>query len=148
MSIEKSIAEILEVLRKGLGSDENYGHFQSKGIHTVAFSFRGRTYQMRIIPASPDGFRVTETGRQRKEESVWAEVDQETRRRARVLLLCVKAKLEAAALGITTVEEEFLGGLVLPSGQTMGQWALDSPKLTQEGEPDLRLMLPAGRRGE
>lgn len=101
---------------------------------------------MRIVPPDPEQFRRTETGRVRKEESVRAEVEQETKRRARVLLLCVKAKLEAAALGITTVENEFLGSLMLPSGRTMGDWATDTPQLTAAGEPDLMLMLPAGNR--
>jgi hypothetical protein len=36
-----------------------------------------------------------------------------------VLVLVVKAKLEAIELGISTVEREFLADVYLPSGQTV-----------------------------
>lgn len=55
----------------------------------------------------------------------------------RVLLLVVKAKLEAVAGGISTVEQEFLAWTVLPGGQTVGEVVL--PQL-RTGAP---LCLPA-----
>ena len=48
----------------------------------------------------------------------------EQQRRAiwRAVLLVVKAKIEAVAQGITTVEQEWLAHVVLPDGTTVGQW--------------------------
>jgi hypothetical protein len=43
--------------------------------------------------------------------------------RWRALALVIKAKLEAVAAGITTVEQEFLAHIVLPDGHTtVGTW--------------------------
>lgn len=43
------------------------------------------------------------------------------RQRWRCLLLAIKAKLECAATGITTFEQEFLAHIVLPNGQTVSE---------------------------
>lgn len=43
--------------------------------------------------------------------------------RMRALLMLLKAKLEAVAIGASTLEEELLPAVVMPSGQTVGQWA-------------------------
>jgi hypothetical protein len=46
--------------------------------------------------------------------------EQAVRQRWRALALVIKAKLEAVAAGITTVESEFLAHIVLPDGRTVG----------------------------
>jgi hypothetical protein len=48
--------------------------------------------------------------------------DAEHRRRWRAMLLIVKAKLEAVASGISTIEREFLADIVMPDGSTVGAW--------------------------
>ena len=45
------------------------------------------------------------------------------RQRWRALLLVVKAKLEAVESGITTFDDEFMPWVVLPSGETLAEWA-------------------------
>lgn len=142
--VERTIAEILTTLRKT--GCENYGHFIQNGIHTVVFTDAGRGYRMQIIPPRGEDLTITEGGRRRNEAQIQAAIEQEMRRRARVLLLLVKAKLEAAAIGATTINREFMGDMVLPTGQTMSDWAAGSPKLTEAGEPDIRLMLQSGGR--
>lgn len=47
--------------------------------------------------------------------------EQMERARWRCLLLAIKAKLECAATGITTFEQEFLAHIVLPNGQTVSE---------------------------
>lgn len=47
--------------------------------------------------------------------------EQACRSRWRSLALCVKAKLEAVASGITTFEAEFLAHIVVPGGGTLGE---------------------------
>ena len=84
----------------------------------------------------------TETGRSRKKEAINREYDQEYRRRARVLLIAVKAKLEMVNIGQSSMEQEFLGDLLLSSGRTMSEWAADElPRLGQGEEPEFTFML-------
>lgn len=52
---------------------------------------------------------------------------QDERRAWRLLLLLLKAKCEAINEGATTVEREFLADMLMPDGQTVGEWA--SPQL-------------------
>ncbi len=58
-----------------------------------------------------------------EEEAYPLKVAQEERRRWRVQVMLVKAKLEAVRGGDSTIEHEFLANLVLPDGQTVGAWA-------------------------
>lgn len=51
-----------------------------------------------------------------------SQYEQECRRRWRALVLVVKAKLESVESGIETFDEAFTSQLLLPSGQTVGQW--------------------------
>lgn len=48
--------------------------------------------------------------------------DQRRREIWRAIVLVVKAKIEAVAQGITTVEQEWLAHVVLPDGQTVAEW--------------------------
>lgn len=58
------------------------------------------------------------------QEEAYREWEQACRSRWRSLCLCIKAKLEAVEAGITSFEKEFLAHIVLPSGQTMGEYAI------------------------
>lgn len=48
-------------------------------------------------------------------------MEQGLRSRWRALYLALRAKLEMAATGITTFEDEFLAHIVMPDGQTVGE---------------------------
>lgn len=50
-----------------------------------------------------------------------AALEQATRTRWRALYLALRAKLEMAATGITTFEDEFMSHIVLPDGATVGE---------------------------
>lgn len=50
-----------------------------------------------------------------------AKRDAHTRQRWRAVLLVIKAKLEAVASGISTLEQEFLANIVTESGRTIGE---------------------------
>jgi hypothetical protein len=73
-----------------------------------------------------------------------AKADAATRQRWRALVLVLKAKLEAVASGISTLESEFLAGIVLPNGMTLGQAVL--PRLS-EAVSSGRLLPPASSEG-
>jgi hypothetical protein len=72
-----------------------------------------------------------------------AKAEAATPQRWRALVLVLKAKLEAVASGISTLESEFLAGIVLPNGMTLGQAVL--PRLS-EAVSSGRL-LPASTEG-
>lgn len=70
-------------------------------------------------------------------------VDAEMRRRWRALLLVVKAKLEAIASGISTLEGEFLAGMVLANGRLLGEEL--RPRLRELAESgSVPSLLPSG----
>lgn len=54
---------------------------------------------------------------------------QEARRKWRMMLMIVKAKLEFVSDGGSTIEREFLADVLLPDGQTAGEWL--APQLRQ-----------------
>lgn len=56
-------------------------------------------------------------------------LQQERRRLWRALLLCIKSKLESVESGIETFEDAFLAHIVLPTGQTVGEYSM--PKIAQ-----------------
>ena len=58
--------------------------------------------------------------------------EQAVRQRWRALALVIKAKLEAVEAGIVTFEEEFAMHMVLPNGQTVGEWVV--PQINQAYE--------------
>jgi hypothetical protein len=58
-----------------------------------------------------------------------AKADAATRQRWRALVLVLKAKLEAVASGISTLEAEFLANVLLENGMTIGQALL--PRLSE-----------------
>lgn len=71
--------------------------------------------------------------------------EQAQRQRWRALALVVKAKLEAVEAGITTFDDEFLAHILLPKGETVGEWM--KPQVAEAYRigtmPSLLPMLPA-----
>ncbi|KTS02523.1 hypothetical protein SB2_25585 [Methylobacterium radiotolerans] len=83
---------------------------------TVAFMLAGRLIRLRIeIPGDASD---------QRRRAIW-----------RAIGLVVKAKIEAVAQGITTVEQEWLAHVVLPDGSTVGDWV----------EPQLQVAYDTGR---
>jgi hypothetical protein len=50
---------------------------------------------------------------------------QEERRAWRLVLLLIKAKLEAVKEGASTIEREFLADMVTPDGRTVAEWTAE-----------------------
>ncbi|MCJ2128324.1 hypothetical protein MKK51_05610 [Methylobacterium sp. E-045] len=69
----------------------------------VMFELAGRLIRMRV--------EIDEAARDQVRMSIW-----------RALFIILKAKLVAIDRGVSTVEQEFLAHVVLPDGQTVGQW--------------------------
>lgn len=97
-----------------------YGWEETRAV--IAFKMQNRN--VRFILPMPDmkDFTRTPTGRTRNQTQTRLEFEQANRQRWRALSLVIKAKLEAVESGITCFEDEFMAHIVLPSGETVGQW--------------------------
>lgn len=122
VSVENSRMEIERTLRRYRADAFAYA---TEG-QRASIMFRMADRQVRFVLTLPDPqareFTEHSRGRRTPEaaEKAW---EQACRQRWRALALVIKAKLEAVAAGITTVEDEFLAHTVLPNGSTVGQWA-------------------------
>lgn len=136
VSVGRSRAEIEEILTR-YGADR-FGYIQGSDAAQVMFLFHGWAVRFTVPLPSKDEFRTTPGGRRRRSEADTAKAwEQACRQRWRALALAIKAKLEAVECGITTFEEEFLAHLVLPTGETMGQYALPRLEQVRRGEGDV-----------
>lgn len=130
--IDRSKAEIEKTLMR-YGADQFvYGTMLGRAM----IAFRANDRFVRFTLPLPDrdskDFKKTATGRVRKKEAASREYSQETRRRWRTLSLSIKAKLESVETGITTFEQEFMAHIVLPDGQTVGEYMI--PQIEQAYE--------------
>jgi hypothetical protein len=111
--IEQSRLEIEKVLIKYGATAFFYGSSpKGKGI---GFEYKRRTIKIGIPIPDRKKYSNTQTG-----EFHWR---QEERRRWRVLLIALKAKLELIDAELTTFEDEFLAQTCLPDKSTVGDWA-------------------------
>lgn len=119
VSSAKSRAEIEKTLTRYGATSFAYGWEEQHA--AIGFKVDGR--QIRFVLPMPDRsgreFTHTPTGLKRTPSSVEAVYDQAVRQRWRALALVVKAKLEAVASGIVTLEQEFYAQIVLPNGRTV-----------------------------
>ena len=123
VSTESTRLEIEKCLMR-YGAD-GFAYASISGKSMIAFNMQGR--QVKIILPLPDinsdEFRFTPIrGTTRSQTAQYEAWEQACRQRWRALLLVVKAKLEAIECGITTFDNEFMAEIVLPSGQTVGDW--------------------------
>ena len=119
---DRSRAEIESTLRR-YGASAFMSGWNSDGA-TIGFDLAGRRVLLRLPLPDRDAaqFRLTTTRRTRSASAHGEVYEQAVRQRWRALLLVIKAKLEAVEAGITTLEAEFLDGIALPSGATVGDW--------------------------
>ena len=69
------------------------------------------------------------------------DTEQIERQRWRALLLIIKAKFEAIESGVSCFDDEFLAHIVLPAGQTVGQWMAPQIEVAYQ-TGDMPPMLP------
>lgn len=120
VSDDRSQAEIAKLLRTH-GATGFVGGWQGDKA-AIMFELKGRRYRMGLPLPKREEFRRTPTGRMRTSTQVESEYQQEIRRRWRALALIIKAKLEAVASGIVSIEDELMSYTVLPGGETVGEW--------------------------
>lgn len=128
--IEKTRMEIERtIIRYGAGSFMSGNH---KDKAFIQFLMKNR--QVRFVMELPNRNDFVRDGRNhlRTANQLNEAVDQATKQRWRALLLVLKAKLESVESGISTFEQEFLSNIVLPNGQTAGDWLIPQIKVVYE----------------
>ena len=107
VSVAKSRMEIEELIRKH-GAGQFISGYSGNRV-MIGFTASGR--QVRFLIEIPEG----KTDKQS---------EQMERQRWRALLLVIKAKFEAIESGVSCFDDEFMAHIVLPNGQTAGDWAI------------------------
>src|SRR4051794_23640955 len=126
VSVEKSRAEIETILTRYGASAFGYAWQLEKAM--IQFEAKGRRIKFILPLPSPKEKRFTHakanatTFAPRTQENAHKAWEQACRQSWRALCLVIKAKLEAVEANITTFEDEFMAHIVLPSGQTVGEF--------------------------
>ena len=123
VSVARTKAEIEELVQQH-GANQFVSGYKDN-LAVIGFTMDGR--QIRFLLPLPDKqareyWYTPGRGQRRTDEAAHTAWEQACRSRWRALYLIVKAKLEAVDAGISTGEREFLYDIVLPDGQTAGEW--------------------------
>jgi hypothetical protein len=141
---EKTRADIERLLRSNGATAFQYGWDNSEA--AVMFEIASRRILFRLPMPDRAERRFTHTptrGERRAPAAVEEAYEQAVRQRWRALLLIIKAKLEAVASGVVTLETEFLAHIVLPDGRTVGDHTL--PRIADAYETGEMPALMPGR---
>jgi hypothetical protein len=117
---DRSRAEIENILARFGATAFMYGVQNNRA--AILFEFQNRRVRFLLDLPTPAEVAKTPRGRARRASVTTEAHAQETRRRWRSLALSIKAKLVAVEDGISSFEEEFLAHVVLPNGQSVGEW--------------------------
>lgn len=155
ISARRSIAELEDLIDRFSGGEPTeFSYGTVGGMAGIQFGLRGRRIRLRIILPDLESFREVTLNQYASSLRLRSDADtknlwqREVDRLWRSMVDVVKAKLVAIDDGITTLEAEFLSGLVLPSGETVGErMAVDLDAVLRTGElPALMPGLPAHGR--
>lgn len=123
VSVAKTKADIEELVQKAGAAQFIFGFKGNTAV--IGFSLSDRQIRFLLpLPGREDKkfWYTPERKTKRTAEQAYKSWEQACRSRWRALYLVIKAKLEAVESGISTVEREFLYNIVLPDGQTVGEW--------------------------
>lgn len=144
VTVEKSRAELEALLMKH-GAKE-FALYRNEEFMRVQFRMADRLVRHDVRAPVRKSYELVpgSSWKKRAESDVTRLVDAEHRRRWRVCVLIIKAKLEIVASGESTFEREFLADIMLADGSTVGEVAI--PRIAQSyqsGEMP-RLLLGSG----
>jgi len=133
VSVAKTKADIEDLIQKAGAGQFVSGYKENMAV--IGFTLANR--QIRFILPLPDkndnAFWLTpERKTRRSEQQAHAAWEQACRSKWRALYLIIKAKLEAVESGISTVEREFFYDIVLPDGQTIGEYMAPQIEMAYE----------------
>lgn len=120
VSVEKSRMEIERTLTRYKA--QSFAYFSSARTAKIAFVIGGRQIRFELTLPDPKDRDFTHSPKGPRAphvaEGAW---EQACRQKWRALALVIKAKLEAVASGITTIEDEFLAHTVMGDGRTVSE---------------------------
>lgn len=145
VSVEKSKLELERLLVKHGAKQYGTAHDDANGFALVHFKMSERLIRLQIpVPPLTDYPDPTKQSYYNKKKTprnwdrlgvdsrkqwVNSQWEQACRTRWRCMLLIVKAKLEHIALGLSSVESEFLADIALPDGRSVAE--LLKPQIAQ-----------------
>lgn len=148
VSVEKTRAEIDVLLSRHGAAKRSIGSDDERAEAYVFFVLANRQIRLTVpLPRPQDIPSPRWSGKTSTAEARRRALEQATRERWRSVLLLLKAKLEAIALGQTTAEREFLADIYLPDGRRVGEALgplLEEAYATGKGP---RLLPPAAEEG-
>lgn len=144
VSPEKSLAEIQQTLKR-YGSSK-FGLLDEGDRLAIMFEMKGRRVKFAVPMPPVADFKFDGAKRARSQAQQLSAQYKEHSRRYRALLLVIKSKLESVESGIESFDEAFMGHLVLPSGQTMHEWAGPQIQRVYETGQMPPLMITSGER--
>jgi len=122
VSVEQTRTEIEEFLVKHGATNIRYGCDEQRAVLTFQLRDRHIRFIVPIPQQDAFEFRLTADRRRRRapaaQQRAW---EQGIRTRWRALLLIIQVKLEAAAAGVVTLEDEFLAHTMLPGGKSVSE---------------------------
>ena len=123
VSVSKTKADIEDMIQRA-GAGQFVSGFK-ENMAVIGFSMADR--QIRFTLPLPDKsenqfWYTPERRNKRTEQQAYTAWEQACRSKWRSLYLVIKAKLEAVASGISTIEREFFYDIVLPDGRTAGEY--------------------------
>jgi len=119
---DRSRAEIERTLTRYGAKSFMYGWDVDKAVIQFDTGERRIRFELHMPDRNDRKVTHTEKGKLRARNVQEKEYEQRIKQRWRALALVIKAKLEAVESGISLFEDEFMAHIVLPNGETVGQW--------------------------
>lgn len=142
--VERSRGEIERILRAHGATAFTYGWDAREAVVMFEMADRRILFRLPMPDRNERRFTHTEVRRERRSpEAAEAAWEQACRANWRALLLVIKAKLEAVAAGIVTLETEFLAHVVLPDGSTVAEHIAPRIALAYQ-QNQMPALLPGG----
>jgi hypothetical protein len=127
VTVEASLQELKRLLKKHGAT--SIGTYEDDAQSVITFTINGLTIKQSVLSPDAQDYRWTASGTMRSDMGQRDAIDAELRRRWRVLVIYLKAKLTAIDEGITTIEREFLADVTRYDGSTVGEAII--PRLKQ-----------------
>ena len=156
VSVEKSRAEVDTLLGKHGATQRAIALDDVAGLAQIVFVVQGRKYRLDVpMPQPPDTDAVSNNpildekprgwwrwDDEHRQRWITQQMEQARRERWRAIVLVFKAKFELVDIGISTIEKEFLGDMVLANGDTMNRAVGEAIKHSLETGKSPILALP------
>lgn len=119
VGVGRSIEEVERTLKRYGATQFMSGRDDELGMAMIGFKVNGISYKIQMPIPDRSEYETDSRGYTRSDTAIEKDWDQEYRRRWRVIILLIKAKIEVVNIGISTFEKEFMTNILLPGNQTV-----------------------------